>query len=126
MNTKLRNLEDFLTKYDMDFKLFDSKFRAVEHIKLKAAELGTSVDEVLVEYHKHKTMYFNEFAPLYSRARSALSAFYATDNIREFASIRLVDASLLNKYIFSLKKWSLAKAGEYVYRVVQETDGTLM
>lgn len=126
VNNKMRNFEDFLTKYGMDFKLFDNKFRAIEHIKLKASELGTSVDEALVEYHKHRTVYFNEFAPLYSKARSALSAFYATDNIREFASIRLVDASLLSKHVFALKKWSLAKAGEYVYRVVQETDWTLM
>jgi hypothetical protein len=53
-----------------------------------------------------------------------LSAFYATDNIREFASIRLTDATVINKHVFALKKWSLAKAGEYVYRMAQETDGT--
>lgn len=125
MIKKMRNREDFLGKYDMDFKLFDSKYRSIEHLKLKAVELWEDPTQVLLEYHKQRTMYHNEFAPIHSKARSALSAFYATDNIREFASIRLTDASAVNKYVFALKKWSLAKAWEYVYRLAQETDGTM-
>lgn len=38
MIKKMRNREGFLGKYDMDFKLFDSKYRSIEHLKLKAVE----------------------------------------------------------------------------------------
>ena len=53
--------------------------------------MGEDVAQVISNYEKIYRSYYTTLQPVYSRMRSAIGLFYATDNVREFGSIRLID-----------------------------------
>jgi len=116
---KIKKMDEFATKYKMEDKKFLNKWRAKTYLRDYAVDNGEDANKLINEYMTHFRTYKTELEPIMSKSRAALAAFYVTDNMREFGSVRMIDKGN-NRMFFALKKWAIGKAGEYAYRIHNE------